>query len=157
MNHVTWWIWKYHGILVAGEDQERDRIEVPFSKLKETMNYNLTVYWPRVVEQILVAEDETIVADAVLTICRIAVTLKRGIIVSKTEAGSQCLALFSQAWQEVIQEALDIRAGKNLDLQRKEVFKQHAFRWIQYHIALYKEKDRGGRALFYPDVAVKLI
>jgi hypothetical protein len=114
INDVTWWVLKHHGIAVLGPPPAELGIVVDWGGLIAGMHHNLNTYWasfttsPRRMAWLL---SDYGVQWAVLGVLRQFYSFREGAITSKIDAGRYGLAQTSPQWRQLIQAAIDIRAG----------------------------------------------
>ncbi len=114
VNGVTWWILKHRGIAIIGPPPDQLHIHVDWENLLATMHHNLNTYWasfttnPRRMAWLL---RDYGIQWAVLGVLRQFYTFHTRAIASKTEAGIYGLRHLPPQWHQLIQEAINIRAG----------------------------------------------
>jgi hypothetical protein len=114
INAVTWWILKHRGIAIYGPSPDQFEIQVDWERLLADMHHNLNTYWasftsnPRRMAWLL---NDYGIQWAVLGVLRQFYTFRERAITSKAGAGMYALAHTPQQWHQLIQEAINIRAG----------------------------------------------
>jgi hypothetical protein len=114
INAVTWWILKHRGIAVCGPPPDQFDIQIDWESLLAKMHHNLNSYWasftsnPQRMAWLL---NDYGVQWAVLGVLRQFYTFRERAITSKAGAGIYGLEHTPQQWHQLIQEAINIRAG----------------------------------------------
>lgn len=109
VNAVTWWTLKNRGITVTGEEASELLFEAPWSKVVETMKYNVEQYWSEKASKPYLFLIEEWVESAVVTMGRILYTLEHKTIVSKDEGLQYMMESSSGKWMPLLQEVERIR------------------------------------------------
>jgi hypothetical protein len=131
INAVTWWILKHRGIAVCGPPPDQFAIHVDWENLIVKMHHNLNTYWagfttnPRRMAWLL---NDYGVQWAVLGVLRQFYTFREQAITSKTGAGMYGLMHTPQQWHQLIQEAINIRAGSPASSYRFRIVRAIAAR-----------------------------
>ncbi|MEY8350701.1 aminoglycoside adenylyltransferase domain-containing protein [Bacillus cereus] len=112
VNDVTWWTLKNRGIAVTGEEASELPFEVPWSRVVETMKYNVEQYWSEKASKPYLFLIEEWVESAVVTMGRILYTLEHETIVSKDEGLQYMMESSSGKWIPLLQEVERIRHNK---------------------------------------------
>ncbi|WP_079999572.1 aminoglycoside adenylyltransferase domain-containing protein [Bacillus mycoides] len=112
VNDVTWWTLKNRGITVTGEEANKLPFEVPWSKVVETMKYNVEQYWREKASNPYLFLIEEWVESAVVTLGRILYTLEHETIVSKDEGLQYMMRSSNDNWKPLLQEVERIRHNK---------------------------------------------
>jgi Domain of unknown function (DUF4111) len=114
INAITWWILKHRGIAVVGPTPDQLDIHVDWDDLLAKMHHNLNTYWarfttnPRRMAWLLTDYG---IQWAVLGVLRQFYTFREHAITSKEGAGMYGLVHTPRQWHQLIQEAINIRAG----------------------------------------------
>ncbi|MBO1581963.1 nucleotidyltransferase domain-containing protein [Bacillus sp. XF8] len=112
VNAVTWWTLKNRGITVIGEEVSELPFEAPWSKVVETMKYNVEQYWSKKAARPYLFLIEEWVESAVVTMGRILYTLEHETVVSKDEGLQYMMESSSGKWEPLLQEVERIRHNK---------------------------------------------
>jgi aminoglycoside adenylyltransferase-like protein len=114
INAVTWWILKNRGIAIYGPSPDRFDIHINWERLLVKMHHNLNTYWasfttnPQRMAWLL---KDYGVQWAVLGVLRQFYTFREHAITSKAGAGAYGLVHTPQQWHQLIQAAINFRAG----------------------------------------------
>ncbi|KEK25189.1 nucleotidyltransferase domain-containing protein [Bacillus gaemokensis] len=112
VNAVTWWTLKNRGITVIGKEASELPFQTPWSKVVETMKYNVEQYWSGKVSRPYLFLIEEWVESAVVTMGRILYTLEHKTIVSKDEGLQYMMRSSTEKWLPLLQEVERIRHNK---------------------------------------------
>ncbi len=115
LNSVEGWILKNHGIALIGPEPQTLGFSVDWNFLIQKMRDNLNSYWLSWANQpqrILMLFSDWGIQWAVLGVLRQFYSFRENDITTKTKAGEYALTCLPEKWHRLIQEALDIRAGR---------------------------------------------
>ena len=139
-NEVTWWLLKHKGVAVYGDLPD---FEVDWDKLIRKMHENMNSYWrrftnePSYIFHLLITGA---IAWTVLGTLRQYYSFCENEIISKVGAGEYGLVTFP-VWQRIIQEALNIRNGKETSLYISRFHRAFdAWRFLRFIIRLSNDK-----------------
>ena len=116
VNSVTWWELKNHGIPIVGPTPQNFPFTVNWDALITEMSKNLNSYWrswthhPR---RIVVLYSDWGIQWVVLGVLRQYFTFRENSITTKVRAGEYALGSLPKQWHPLVQEAINIRQGKN--------------------------------------------
>lgn len=116
VNSVEGWILKNFGINLLGPPPETLPITIDWNLLISEMRQNLNTYWrkwTRQPDRFVVLLTDWGVQWAVLGVLRQFYSFREHSITTKTGAGEYALTCLPVRWHRLIQEAINIRAGKN--------------------------------------------
>ncbi|MEW6732374.1 MAG: aminoglycoside adenylyltransferase domain-containing protein [Acidobacteriota bacterium] len=116
LNSVTWWVLKHRGVALIGPEPEQLNFTVDWNLLITRMRENLNSYWASWISspvKIAYLLTDTGIQWAVLGVLRQFYTFKKNSITSKTAAGEYALSQLPEKWHQLIQEAINIRAGNH--------------------------------------------
>jgi hypothetical protein len=114
INAVTWWILKHRGIAIYGPPPDQFDIHIDWENLLVKMHHNLNTYWASFTtnpQRMALLLKDYGVQWAVLGVLRQFYTFREHAITSKAGAGTYGLVHTPQQWHQLIQEAINIRAG----------------------------------------------
>jgi hypothetical protein len=138
INPVTWWVLKHRGLAILGPAPEQLNFEVDWDDLIARMHHNMNSYWtrftnnPRRMAWLL---SDYGVQWAVLGVLRQFDTFCEHDITSKTAAGIYAYRNTPREWHQLIQEALNIRAGTHASSYRFRIVRAVAARaFLRYII-----------------------
>jgi hypothetical protein len=144
INAVTWWILKHRGIAHYGPPPDRFDIQVDWERLLVDMHHNLNTYWagftsnPRRIAWLL---NDYGIQWAVLGVLRQFYTFRERAITSKISAGIYALEHTPSQWHQLIQEAINIRAGSVRSSYRSRIVRAVTARvFLQLIIAACDDK-----------------
>ena len=139
-NPVTWWLLKNKGIAIRGADPQTLPYSVDWNALLTDMHHNMNTYWasftyqPSRMLRLLVNDG---VSWAVLGVLRQYYTFKENDITSKVGAGQYALQHLPSKWHSIIQDALDIREGRQPSCYVSRFTRAYAtVRFLKYVIGL---------------------
>lgn len=115
LNSVEGWILKNHGIALIGPESQTLGFNVDWNLLIQKMRGNLNSYWKGWTNQpqrLLMLFSDWGIQWAVLGVLRQFYSFRENSITTKTKAGEYALTCTPEKWHRLIQEALDIRAGR---------------------------------------------
>lgn len=115
ISGVTWWVLRHHGVALLGPPPRELDIQVDWDALVTAMHHNLNTYWASFTsrpQRMLWLLDDYGIQWAVLGVLRQFFTFRERAITSKVGAGRYGLAHVPRQWHWLIQEAIDIRAGR---------------------------------------------
>jgi hypothetical protein len=121
INAVTWWILKNRGVTLLGTPAERLPIEVDMERMIADMHRNMNTYWVSFIRQ--PARMAWLFSDygvqwTIPGVLRQFYTFNEKGITSKIGACEYALQHVPQRWQRIIQEAMNIRNGRDTRLYR---------------------------------------
>jgi len=139
LNAVTWWVLKNRGIALVGPAPGELNISVDWDDLIGKMHDNLNTYWARFTDtpkrMALLLSDYGI-HWTVLGVLRQFYTFREHDITSKSGAGIYALRHTPKRWHQLIQEALNIRAGTGGSYYRSRIVRALVARaFLKYVIA----------------------
>ncbi|BBH23587.1 nucleotidyltransferase [Paenibacillus baekrokdamisoli] len=142
IDPTSLWITKYHGISVLGPDVNEINIQVDWDDLLLAMKYNLHSYWTDKVKDYTIFLQDDWVVDTVLTLGRILYTLQNKEMITKEQGGYYLLAVMTNEWHSLINEALRIREGSELEMGFESIEERalHTLRFVLHIIDLCNEK-----------------
>jgi hypothetical protein len=114
-NWVDGWTLKNHGIAIIGPEPQSLPVTIDWDRLIKRMRENLNSYWagwtrrPDYLGGMLLDRG---IQWAVLGVLRQFYSFRENTITTKTKAGEYALTCVPSRWHRLIQEAIDIRAGK---------------------------------------------
>lgn len=108
INYVTWWSLKEYEMAIESPSIINELIEVSFSDVIQTMEYNLNKYWLSKMDTPEIFEQDMWVEFAVVTLSRIVYTLEDREIKSKSKSSLYIAGEYPK-WRDLIEEALAIR------------------------------------------------
>ncbi|WP_243652919.1 nucleotidyltransferase domain-containing protein [Tumebacillus sp. BK434] len=149
INHVTWWLLQHRGITIAGPDASTLPLAVRGDDLHAAMMYNLHSYWPRRLQLLegMEAADPADIADAVLTLCRIAYTLAHRDILSKPQALQHALDTADEKWHGLLRDTMRIQSGGEVaEFSSADGYAQTAAAFIRAVIDAHPPTQGGGLA-----------
>lgn len=120
-NWVAGWISKNHGIAIIGPEPQALPVTIDWDRLIERMRENLNSYWagwtrrPEAFGEMLF---DLGIQWAVLGVLRQFYSFRENAITTKTKAGEYALTCVPSRWHRLIQEAIDIRAGRRSSAYR---------------------------------------
>jgi hypothetical protein len=139
INAVTWWILKHRGIAVSGPPPDQFDIHIDWENLLVKMHHNLNTYWASFTtnpQRMTWLMKDYGVQWAVLGVLRQFYTFREQAITSKAGAGMYGLMHTPQQWHQLIQEAINIRAGSATSSYRFRIVRAIAARaFLQLIIA----------------------
>ncbi len=115
LNSVEGWILKHHGIALVGPEPQDLPFSVDWETLIEAMRHNLNTYWVKWTKRpgrIIVMLSDWGIQWTVLGVLRQFYSFRENAITTKEQAGEYALTCLPTRWHPLIQEALQIRAGK---------------------------------------------
>lgn len=121
LNSVEGWILKNHGITLLGPSAQTLPIKIDWQQLISEMRENLNSYWAKWTNQpdrFVVLLSDWGVQWAVLGVLRQFYSFREHSITTKTKAGEYALTCLPSRWHGLIQEAINIREGKEKSLYR---------------------------------------
>lgn len=124
INAVTWWILKHRGIALYGPLPNQFDIQVDWERLLADMHHNLNTYWagftsnPQRMTWLL---NDYGIQWAVLGVLRQFYTFRERAITSKSDAGTYGIMHTPPQWHQLIQEAINIRAGSARSSYRSRI------------------------------------
>jgi hypothetical protein len=121
LNAVTWWILKNRGVMLLGTPAAELPISVDMDRMIADMHKNMNTYWVSFIRQ--PARMAWLFSDygvqwAVSGVLRQFYTFNERSITSKTGACEYALQHVPQRWHRIIQEAINIRNGRDTRLYR---------------------------------------
>ncbi|MEI5906797.1 aminoglycoside adenylyltransferase domain-containing protein [Bacillus spongiae] len=121
-NPITWWTLKTNGIKVRGPETALLKLDVSPHQITTYVINNMNSYWTNWVrrnkdslKELLDLETKEIEFEiewSVLGLLRQYYTLKEKDIISKLGAGEYALRHVPEKWHQIIEEAINIRSGK---------------------------------------------
>ena len=115
LSSVEGWILKNHGIALIGPEPQTLSFSVDWNLLIKIMRGNLNSYWRSWTNQprrILRLFSDWGIQWAVLGVLRQFYSFRENSITTKTKAGEYAISCLPKRWHRLIQEALNIRAGR---------------------------------------------
>lgn len=138
LNLVTWWELKNHGITVLGEAPNKLSFTVNWDLLVTRMRENLNSYWAswtKRPDRVLRMYSDWGVQWAVTGVLRQFYTFRENSITTKVGAGEYALGCLPVHWHKLIQEAINIRKGKQRSAYRFRIFRMtEAVQFLKYII-----------------------
>ena len=128
-NWVAGWILKNHGIAIIGPEPQALPVTIDWDRLIERMRVNLNSYWagwtrrPDAFGKMLF---DLGLQWAVLGVLRQFYSFRENAITTKTKAGEYALTCVPSRWHRLIQEAIDIRAGRRSSACRFRIVRTKA-------------------------------
>jgi hypothetical protein len=138
INSITWWILKNHGIAIIGKEAADLPFTVDWDLLIARMKENLNSYWlgwTNRMDGFLVMLSDWGIQWTILGVLRQYYTLRENSITTKTRAAEYALTCLPGRWHPLIQEAIDIRAGKKGSHYRSSLIRMmDAVKFLKYVI-----------------------
>jgi Domain of unknown function (DUF4111)/Nucleotidyltransferase domain len=128
-NWVAGWILKNHGIAIIGPEPQALPVTIDWDRLIKRMRENLNSYWagwtrrPDAIGEMMF---DLGIQWAVLGVLRQFYSFRENAITTKTKAGEYALTCVPRRWHRLIQEAIDIRAGRRSSAYRFRIVRTKA-------------------------------
>jgi hypothetical protein len=128
-NWVAGWILKKHGIAIIGPEPQALPVTIDWDRLIKRMRENLNGYWagwtrrPDAIGEMMF---DLGIQWAVLGVLRQFYSFRENAITTKTKAGEYALTCVPRRWHRLIQEAIDIRAGRRSSAYRFRIVRTQA-------------------------------
>lgn len=129
VNNVTWWSLKKYGLAIDSPSLVEELKSFSWDKVVSTMDYNINQYWNSKLENKENFIDDMWVEFGVVTLSRIAYTLDKKCLTSKSEACNHMLKEHME-WSDIINEALAIRNNKPKSVIKDEIARRD--RCVEY-------------------------
>jgi hypothetical protein len=113
LNYITWWVLQTRGIVVYGEPLSELKLNVQWSDVQKTLNYNINTYWKEKLDRDMCFFYDDWIEFGVITICRILLSLEYQNIFSKKEAVIKARALLPPLYHPILLEGLRIKTNPN--------------------------------------------
>ena len=138
LHPVTWWMLKKHALTLRGPAAAGLPFDAAWEALEAWTRDNLASYWGDWTRQPLLKAallSDWAIEWTVLGVLRLHYTLHERQITSKQGAGEYALAHLPGEWHPIIQEALNLRAGRKERLFRGRVRRaRQALRLLEHVI-----------------------
>jgi hypothetical protein len=137
LNNITWWILQNKGIVVYGEPIQSMNLNVQWSDVQHTLNFNLNTYWNEKLERDMCFFYDDWIEFCVVTVCRIVLSIKYQAIFSKQEAVAKTLPLLPSLYHPILLEGSRIRTNPESDsyYHSKAVRREDMKRFLTYIIS----------------------
>lgn len=113
VNYVTWWSLKTDGLPINSPSITHLLEDIVWSNVETTLEYNFNKYWKSKLSQEDLFLEDMWVEFGICTVSRIIYSIEQKQIISKTNA-CHYIADKDDRWQDVINEALNLRTGSKL-------------------------------------------
>jgi hypothetical protein len=141
LNFITWWLLQTKGIVVYGEPVSSLDLNVQWSDVQRTLNFNLNTYWNEKLERDLCFFYDDWIEFGVITLCRILLSLKYKTIFSKQEAIAKVLPLLPVLYHPILLEGERLRMNPESEsfYHTKAVRREDMTRYLKYIISYCNE------------------
>jgi hypothetical protein len=138
LNSVEGWILKNHGVVLIGPEPHELPFTIDWELLINKMRENLNTYWVRWTRRpscLITMLSDWGIQWTVLGVLRQFYSFRENSITTKTKAGEYALTCVPTCWRRLIQEAINIRAGKKPSAYRFRVVRMvEAVNFLKYII-----------------------
>ncbi|WP_036688087.1 nucleotidyltransferase domain-containing protein [Paucisalibacillus globulus] len=129
-NPVTWWTLKHNGIKVINSNTVDFQFDVSAQSLVTYVHENMNSYWINYIKQVKMNKEsilklpsekiDEVIEWSVLGLLRQFYSIKEEKVISKLNAGSYGISHLPRKWNNIIQEAINIRSGTGVRITNSE-------------------------------------